>query len=607
MLLEIGAVLTSIVGGVLLLKNSSAKKEEELNAQIATMQTEHEQELEQKEEEKQQAVEEAVIEEKQRQDEVFEQKEQDKADEKMSVDPRSGSLYFGDKSLTEDGKAFAVDYDPFYDYTDNDLQIDSTYLKGSTTAYSSAAYAMRCRFVSPYMLVSDLKSTPLTTNGGPVVKVIGDMRDGKYSGLMPVVTNEQGTARRALFGAWREYGFMLEVFNPYDCSMPLYKMVLSKIKIGGETVNVLGGCTNSGYYHDESCTTDAKGNNSCGANHVKGYGNGNCDYASSAMYQFGSSLGWAFITGDRTTHNANDGRSGLFYTPKVDTGLDKLEYEISFGQAVQIPAKSSKLFFIQIPLCKVENNLVLLKDFQWSKSKSTAAEAVCECNNNWLQYRYTSNPSKFDLTKAVNLYDTNLANKKVGRNTINRGNYGRCATLYLSLFDWDVDGHDVSGFIVNQMSDPGIPNEKTMEFYVTLCSSDSVYTSAGSMKTSNGWGGGGNDQFKGNADVQRADLSTSTHRVVISNSAEIAKKQGSDYTQGFVTNNVASYAFDTPWDNEGSNIHMIAHTEDGATTGAEVLSLIAMDCGDEELDYVVYDDNNILSDERYNQYVNKNK
>lgn len=606
MLLEIGAVLTSIVGGVLLLKNSSAKKEEELNAQIATMQTEHEQELEQKEEEKQQAVDEAVIEEKQRQDEVFEQKEQDKADEQMSVDPRSGSLYFGDKSLTEDGKAFAVDYDPFYDYTDNDLQIDSTYLKGSTTAYSSAAYAMRCRFVSPYMLVSDLKSTPLTTNGGPVVKVIGDMRDGKYSGLMPVVTNEQGTARRALFGAWREYGFMLEVFNPYDCSMPLYKMVLSKIKIGGETVNVLGGCTNNGYYHDGSCTTDAKGNNSCGANHVKGYGNGNCDYASSAMYQFGSSLGWAFITGDRTTHNANDGRSGLFYTPKVDTGLDKLEYEISFGQAVQIPAKSSKLFFIQIPLCKVENNLVLLKDFQWSKSKSTAAEAVCECNNNWLQYRYTSNPSKFDLTKAVNLYDTNLANKKVGRKTINRGNYGRCATLYLSLFDWDVDGHDVSGFIVNQMSDPGIPNEKTMEFYVTLCSSDSVYTSAGSMKTSNGWGGGGNDQFKGNADVQRADLSTSTHRVVISNSAEIAKKQGSDYTQGFVTNNVASYAFDTPWD-EGSNIHMIAHTEDGATTGAEVLSLIAMDCGDEELDYVVYDDNNILSDERYNQYVNKNK
>ncbi len=604
MLLEVGAALSTLIGGVLLMKNSSAKKEAEMEQKMIAMQETHQQELEQKEEEKQQAVEE----EQQRQDEVFEQKEQAKADEQMDNDPRSGSLYFGDKTLTEDGKAFAVDYDPFYDYTGNYLNIDEEYLKGSKTAYSNAAFAMRCRFYSPYMLVSELKTTGTTKQGGYQCDIIGDMRNGVYSGLMPVVTKEKGTARRALFGCWREYGFMLEVFNPYDTSMPLYKMILSKIKIGGETVNVLGGCVGNGYYHSGGCDTDSAGNNTCGANHLKKFGNGNCDYASSAVYQFGSSLGMAFETGDNVGFSDPDGRSGIFY--KVKDGksdFDKLEYEISFGEAVQIPAKSSKLFFIQIPLSKVEIGMLLLKDFSYSTRTCSPAMALCDCKDergeNWSRYSYTTYPVGFKNDRANELYNQMLADKGSGKNRISRGNYGRCETILLSLYDWGENC--VDGYIVNEMKDPGMPNEKTMEFNVTLCSSDSTYISAGSLKNSKGgWGGGGSDQFKGISTSIVTPLATSTHSIAISNSAPSVKEQGTDYTQGFVTKDVASIAFDQQWD-MGSNTHMIAHTEDGASLASEILSEIAMCCGDEDLEYELYDDHNILSDGRYSEYLMK--
>ncbi len=577
MIIEIGAALSSIIGCVLLMKNSTAKKEEEIKQ--------------------------AVEAEQQRQEEVFEQREQEKADEQMANDPRSGSLYFGDKSLTEDGKSFAVEYDPFYDYTDNAMQIDEVFLEGSKTSYTNAAYAMRCRFVSPYMLVSDLKSTGTTASGGFRAKIIGDMRDGAYSGLMPVVTDEKGTARRALFGCWREYGFMLEVFNPYDVSMPLYKMVLSKIKIGGETVNVLGGCTNQGYYHNKSCKTNEKGENTCGTNHLKDFGHQYCNYASSAMYQFGSSLGMAFETGDNVGFSDPNGRSGIFYKVKGDTDFDKLEYEISFGKNVQIPAKSSKLFFIQIPLCKVETGMVLLKDYLWSERECSPAMAICDCRDknglNWSSYNYTTDPVNFDLPKAQDLYIKNLAPK---RNN-NRGGYGMCDSLCLSLFDWGE--LCVCGYIVNEMKDPGMPNEKTMEFNVTLCSSDDVYTSAGSMRTHKGWGGGANAQFKGTASVTATPLATSTHSITISNSAPTAKEQGTDYTQGFVTKDVTALAFNQNWDDWNGGAHMIAHTDDGAPMAAELLSEIAMYCGDEDLNYEIYDDNNILSDAMYKEYINK--
>lgn len=578
MLLEIGALLSSIVGGVLLLKNSSAKKEEELNNQIATMQTEHEQELEQKEEEKQQAVDEAVSEEKQRQDEVFEQKEQDKADEQRSVDPRSGSLYFGDKSLTEDGKAFAVDYDPFYDYTDNDLGLDAEDLATTSGSFYTAAHAMRCRFVSPYMLVSELRNT---NDGMPKIymHVIGDLLNNKYCGLSPFVTNESGTARRALFGAWREFGFMLEVFNPYEDKMPLTKIVLSKIKIGGQTVNVLGGNL-VGDFHTATET------------HKRW---------SSAIYQFGSSQGFAFETGDNIGFGDPNGRSGYFYKLKGD--MPELEYEVSFGSEVWIDGKSSKLFFIQIPLSRVETGCVLLKDFsRFSSPKSSAAECLCTCNDinfNWL---YTSNPNKFDLEQANTLYDQNLANMpslpKSKKSYRNKGNFGRCATLLLSLFDWGAkDGQGVTGYIVNEMFDPGMPNEKTMEFNVTLVSSDDSYKSAGRIKrVDGGWGGGFADQYDSTAKCQAVQGATSTHPLKISCSAELSKKQGTDYKSGFVTPNVCSIAFGKDWDNGSTGfdpVHYIEHGSVGASNAVEILSEISSICGDEELDYQIYDDCNI--------------
>lgn len=602
MLLEVGAALSTIIGGVLLMKNSSAKKEAEMEQKMVEMQEAHQQELEQKEEEKQQAVEE----EQQRQDEVFEKKEQEKADEQMDNDPRSGSLYFGDKSLTEDGKAFAVDYDPFYDYTGNYLFIDKEYLTGSNISFNNAAYAMRCRFVSPYMLVSELKTTGKTEQGGYKCKIIGDLRNGKYSGLMPVVTNEKGTARRALFGCWREYGFMLEVFNPYEKSMPLYKMVLSKIKIGGETVNVLGGCVDKGFYHYDSCDTDSEGNNTCGASHLKKSGNGNHDYYSSAVYQFGSSKGMAFETGDDIGFSDPDGRSGIFYKVRKSM-FDELEYEITFGEIVQIPAKSSKLFFIQIPLSKVETGMVLLKDFEWAERTCSPAMALCDCRDkqgkNWARYYYTTYPAGFKSDEANDVYDGHLKNRGSGKNLVSRGDYGRCETLLLSLYDWAYN--DVCGYIVNEMKDPGMPNEKTMEFNVTLCSHDSTYTSAGSLRTSDdGWGGGENAQFLGVSETRVTSLATSTHSIVISNSAPMEKKQGTDYSQGFVTKDVAAMAFNQQWD-MGSNFHMIAHTDDGASSAAEILSNIAMYCEDEDLDYLIYDDHNILSDYRYSEYISK--
>lgn len=82
------------------------------------------------------------------------------------------------------------------------------------------------------------------------------------------------------------------------------------------------------------------------------------------------------------------------------------------------------------------------------------------------------------------------------------------------------------------------------------------------------------------------------------------KKQGTDYSQGFVTKDVAAMAFNQQWD-MGSNIHMIAHTDDGASSAAEILSNIAMYCEDEDLDYLIYDDHNILSDYRYSEYISK--
>lgn len=605
MLLEVGAALSTIIGGVLLMKNSSAKKEAEMEQKMVEMQEAHQQELEQKEEEKQQAVEE----EQQRQDEVFEKKEQEKADEQMDNDPRSGSLYFGDKTLTEDGKSFAVDYDPFYDYTGNYMQIDEEYLTGTKIAYSNAAYAMRCRFYSPYMLVSELKTTGTTKQGGYICKIIGDMRNGAYSGLMPAVTNTKGTARRALFGCWREYGFMLELFNPYDVSMPLYKMVLSKIKIGGETVNVLGGCVNNGYYHNRGCDTDSKGKNTCGAKHLKKFGNGDCDYTSSAVYQFGSSLGMSFETGDKIGFTDPNGRSGIFYKVRDGkTDFDKLEYEICFGETIQIPAKSSKLFFIQIPLSKVESGMVLLKDFAYAERTCSPAMALCDCKDNRGEnrekYLYTTYPAGFNGDRANELYNQVLADKGSGKKRISRGDYGRCETILLSLYDWGDNG--VDGYIVNEMKDPGMPNEKTMEFNVTLCSADDTYISAGSLKnTQGGFGGGGSAQFAGTATPRVTSGATSTHSIVISNSAPTVKEQGTDYTQGFVTKDVAALAFNQNWDGGSTVVHNIAHTEDGASLASEILSEIAMYCDDENLDYELYDDHNILSDYRFSQYVSE--
>ena len=591
MLLEVGAALSTIIGGVLLMKNSSAKKEAEMEQKMIAMQETHQQELEQKEEEKQQAVEE----EQQRQDEVFEQKEQEKADEQRDNDPRSGSLYFGDKTLTEDGKAFAVDYDPFYDYTGNYMQIDEEYLTGTKIAYSNAAYAMRCRFYSPYMLVSELKTTGTTKQGGYKCKIIGDLGDSGYSGLMPVVTNEKGTARRALFGCWREYGFMLEVFNPYDVSMPLYKMVLSKIKIGGETVNVLGGFERCAI-HSNHCEQFREEYGDCGIDHPKYEGNSN-NHFSSAVYQFGSSLGMAFETGDKVGFTDPDGRSGLFYKVRDGkTDFDKLEYEITFGKTVQIPAKSSKLFFIQIPLSKVETGMVLLKDFEWAERTCSPAMALCDCRDNqgknWAQYLYTTNPSGFDLNMANDVYDGNLKNRGSGRKLVSRGDYTRCDTILLSLYDWAC--HDVCGYIVNEMKDPGMPNEKTMEFNVTLCSADDTYISAGSLKNAQGgFGGGGSAQFDGTATPRVTSGATSTHSIVISNSAPTVKEQGTDYTQGFVTKDVAALAFNQNWDGGGEYSHNIAHWIYGAQKGKELLSEIAMYCDDEDIEYEIYYDHSL--------------
>lgn len=558
MLMEVIALATIATGGLILGKSSSSKKKTQ-------------------EEKTQEAVEQAVAQERARQEETWNQLDIEKAEEEMAADPRSSDFYFGDKTIAEDGKSFAYEYDAFYDYT-KQTDGDPMFLKelqGSTMTPTTAARNFRVRFASPYLLVSKKRST--TVDGKKYCFVIGDRQDGKtkakYFGIVPVAFKGSTTsARQAVVGDWREYGMMFEVFNPYPESMPLAKIVLKNISLGGKRATVLGGDT------IESAT--------CAG------GLYNTTMTASSIYQAGTSIAY-----DCSKMTSTDAHYFDRYLSIPERDLTP-EYEVSVNHSV--PAQGSLLVFVRFPLSIVSRQFASIDSLVNNASKgATAAEALC---GKYVSetFKYELCPGNYDSKTANALYDAYLGdlskNREVeavgnGRDYKDRGDFTRTDDVLFATYDNGVS--NIRGFLINRMEDPGMPKDKSLEMSVVLCSDDKNYIPQGSARNSdggygggdnNGVGGGCNTQFLAGAKGTDIPQSNSVHKLTISNSGAQKQTIDTDWTKGYVTSDSCAI---------GMNIKL-KNIINYASKTAELLSNISEgDLSDDEFSYVDLFDFNI--------------
>ena len=157
----------------------------------------------------------------------------EKNEEKQNAepeDPRSDPMYFG----CED-----EEYDPFYDFS----EFDEEDLKSYNPFDALKAEGMRCRFAFPFFAES---------------KERGSKTSRYYTGYChndykPLIINIGDKVNRAVRDVWngtyREYLFMMEIFNPLNVSAPVKELIFKEMAIGGQKVEAY---TSGGIYHDST-------------------------------------------------------------------------------------------------------------------------------------------------------------------------------------------------------------------------------------------------------------------------------------------------------------------------------------------------------------------
>lgn len=147
----------------------------------------------------------------------------------------SNKLYFGDKN---------AEYDQFYDYTDDANGFTTATAKGTTADPDVRGLFYRCRLVAPFM--GQTEELKMGTDKRPIVgfpksgfTMMGyQQEDGSVSSIENIM--EYYT------GKYRDYAFVMEVFNPYDIQSKLHQIVLRNIVIDGKLCQVYN---QGGYIH----------------------------------------------------------------------------------------------------------------------------------------------------------------------------------------------------------------------------------------------------------------------------------------------------------------------------------------------------------------------
>ncbi|MCQ2232056.1 MAG: hypothetical protein MJZ30_09445 [Paludibacteraceae bacterium] len=155
-------------------------------------------------------------------------------EEENDNDPRKGAMYFGNRKEK---------YDPFYDYTNDDVYSSQEALNMISGIQNALSRAYRCRIIRPFFAMSDPKRLNVskldssnsiqknqlysTFGVGPKNVFMKDWPSNKEPfQQMPVMPFFRGE--------YNVIDFVVEVFNPFDFEAPLSKLRFSGLTCGGD-------------------------------------------------------------------------------------------------------------------------------------------------------------------------------------------------------------------------------------------------------------------------------------------------------------------------------------------------------------------------------------
>lgn len=161
-------------------------------------------------------------------DEDKSMQEEDQAD--STNDPRQGEMYFGQKM--DNGN-----YDPFYDYSNDPIYNTPYAIQGLEMAQETYSRAYRARIVAPFLVKKDVFFSDKYENKGFFPQ---QLEIDAWEHPVPALPFVRGS--------YSTLEMVVEVFNPFDFAVPLQKMRIGNMSLGGKKIYPIPGLRNGGAY-----------------------------------------------------------------------------------------------------------------------------------------------------------------------------------------------------------------------------------------------------------------------------------------------------------------------------------------------------------------------